>query len=357
MSIADFIADDPFGAAELMGLPGGTFIPGFSDFEDDEEGAETDPEDFQRCKNLSDAEAFPCLILDDADTYEFSTPALMGKEDTITRTAADQSVQEFWKKRGAMRIEINSNFDTLLPKLIKSKIFTSIVVSGSFYSQNAAKKKKFMEEVVPLMRRFVQAGGVLIIQDGQRWSTYKDVFSEDIKWERGDQDAGGFGVHEANRERVKHLFPKTAADGHERAIRGQSMTFYVKGALLKNVPDDEACFSSVEKGYAAAENVVVACKTVDKGKICYIGTYNMCDSSDLIRDFLKQNALSREQFQRNCSDAGLWSDEAEIKREDFGGVDTDSDEDEDEHAATDQQDGEDDEDRPSKRCKKSECGL
>ena len=110
-------------------------------------------------------------------------------------------------------------------------------------------------------------------------------------------EARVFGVHQPNKQRVLSLFPEEGAK--TARILGKTASFYAKGALLKDVPDSEACFSSVEEGCPAKENVVVAAKAIQKGFLLCIGTYNMCDSKMLILDFLQENAISRKQFEMN----------------------------------------------------------
>ena len=170
--------------------------------------------------------------------------------------------------------------------------------------------------ITPLLKPFVQAGGVLIVQNGARWSTYEGAFKDEITWRSG-RSARLFGVHQPNRQQVLRLFPQEAAKTQQ--IRGKTCAFYVKGALLKDVPDMEACFSSVEEGYPAKENVAVAAKAIKKGYLLYIAAYNMCDSELLIIDFLRENAISRKQFEANCAEVGLWQAEIGPSTQDFQG--------------------------------------
>ena len=292
MSIAEFIVDDPVFAAQCMGLPWDEFIDhdlrGFMKDSDTSTGFQ----DFEKCRKLPWARAFPTLLLDDEDSQGF----LEGGELT---TASGDDV-----------LRANLENSHLVQQLIKSKVFTSIVIGGEVNRS----EQSFKSVVVPLLKPFVQAGGLLIVQNGARWDTYREVFAEEIKWTSG-RSARVFGVHEPNRQQVMRLFPEEAA--RTSHIRGKIASFYAKGALLKDVPDAEACFSSVEEGYPAKDNVVVAAKAIGKGFLLYIGTYNMCDSKMLIKDFLQENALSRKQFEINCTELGLWQAEAGLSAEDF----------------------------------------
>lgn len=294
MSIAEFLLDDPINHARLMGL----------DVEDvlGEDFAEfcmpdtsTNPQEFDICKRLPWARAFPSLILDDSDSFHYSTPELLGKGRPDNATLA-----AYWKASGAVRADIEN--EQLVMQLIKSKVFTSVVIAGDVHRS----EQSFRNSILPLLRSFVDVGGIVVVQNGARWFTYREAFADEIKWTSG-KSARGFGVHERNRQQVLRLFPEQSIKTQQ--MRGKIMSFYVKGALLKDVPDGEACFSSVEEGYPAKDNVIVAAKPIQKGWLLYVGAFNMCDSKHLIVDFLQENAISRKQFHMNCADIGLWQAE------------------------------------------------
>ena len=297
MSIAEFLLDDPINHARLMGLDVEDVLG--EDFAFSMPDTSTNPQEFDTCKRLPWARAFPTLILDDSDSFHYSTPELLGKGRPDNATLA-----AFWKASGAVRADIEN--ERLVMQLIKSKVFTSVVISGDVHRS----EQSFKNSILPLLRSFVDAGGILVVQNGARWFTYMEAFADEIKWTSG-KSARGFGVHERNRQQVLRLFPEHSIKTQQ--IRGKVMSFYVKGALLKHVPDGEACFSSVEEGYPAKENVIVATKPIKKGWLLYVGTYNMYDSKHLLVDFLQENAISRKQFHMNCADIGLWQAEVALR--------------------------------------------
>ena len=216
MSIAELIVDDPAAGAALLGIP-------FEDLLCDYLGADpedlrgfrrdtsTKQQDFEKCRKLPWARAFPSLILDDADSFDYSTHALLGNG-----SSGDPDTAAFWKASGALRVDLRN--DQLIRKLVKSKVFTSIVIGGDV----DASEQKFKTEVVPLLRPFVLAGGILIIQNGARWSTYAEAFAEEINWTSGGI-ARVFGVHKPNRQQVMRLFPIEANKTSE--IRGKAASF------------------------------------------------------------------------------------------------------------------------------------
>ena len=161
MSIAEFLLDDPINHARLMGL----------DVEDvlGEDFAEfcmpdtsTNPQEFDICKRLPWARVFPSLILDDSDSFHYSTPELLGKG--------------FWKASGAVRADIEN--EQLVMQLIKSKVFTSVVIAGDVHRS----EQSFRNSILPLLRSFVDVGGIVVVQNGARWFTYREAFADEIKW-------------------------------------------------------------------------------------------------------------------------------------------------------------------------------
>lgn len=318
MSIAEMFIDDPVGMAALHGLPLGTFMPGFEDLFDgydfeEEDDSRVDLDALRRClghgqvagESLDDAAlppsaTHPTLILDDGDTRALATPAFVGKRDCIGAAQDSQEVQTWWAPRGYVRADLGAHSRSgLSVKLLQSKHFPVVILAGNTYKE--VETCAYEEQLVPLLARYVAAGGTLVVQDGQRWRGKLRAAFPGIAWKCGG-GARGFGAHPGNEAAVKRLFPELAALRPKRGTDPKQL-FYVKGQLLRNVPDGEALFSAAEKGYEPKDNVIVAVARVGAGQVAYFGTYNSCDCAAQIRSFLGHSdiPLDKESFRTRCA--------------------------------------------------------
>ncbi|KAK3245330.1 hypothetical protein CYMTET_45102 [Cymbomonas tetramitiformis] len=283
----------------------------------------------------------PTLVIDSSDDRVYVTPYLLGVKSTEElgpkdrRTAEQEAlaaaeraeVQKFWATRGVTRIEVKHT-RTIQQKL-RSKKYSSIIL---LVELGAKRTERFCELLQNDILGFVKEGGLFALRGsgmltfpaGSSHPTHrglpmlKTLFYPEIEHWTDGPDEIAFRVHRSNLENVRRLFPECCKSD----VVDSEPAFRARGAVLGMVPDEECYFRSCEDLH---EGCIVAVKEIGKGMLGYFGHYCVAEKSrgDLVRQFLKNGAKSREEF--TASARSWWDVAAEAQSDAESQQETQSD--------------------------------